>query len=158
VRAIHPGERAMRSEGLLALPDFSPDAIQRQQLDVGLVTAPGGRGLILHALRARGARVRLAEVYRRLAPRLNRRHHQRVLESRAPRAVLLTSAEALDNALTALPTAAADVLRDALAVASSARLASLARERGFAYAIEAGAPTPHALLDALEGHLQSHAA
>src|SRR5262245_20818508 len=38
VAAIHP--QAMHSEGLLALADFAEDG------EVGLVTAPGGRGLI----------------------------------------------------------------------------------------------------------------
>lgn len=158
LRAIHPAERAMRSEGLLALSDFAPAALARPKGDIGVVTAPGGRGLLAHALRARGARVRVAEVYRRLPPRFNRLHVEALLCSTAPRAVLLSSAEALDNALAALPPAAAACLRDALVVASSPRLAQLAHERGFAAVIEAGAPTPQALLDALVAHVAPDAA
>jgi uroporphyrinogen-III synthase len=154
VEAIHPGDRAMRSEGLLALPDFAPQAIARAGGDIGLVTAPGGRGLMLRALRARGARLRVAEVYQRLAPRLDRRHAEAMRACTQPRAVLLTSAEALQHALAALPADAADRLRDSLAVASSPRLAQLAREEGFHAVIEAGSPTPEALLDALQGHAQ----
>ena len=44
LRAIHPDDNAMRSEGLLALPDFAPEAIARAGGDIGVVTAPGGRG------------------------------------------------------------------------------------------------------------------
>jgi uroporphyrinogen-III synthase len=154
LRAIHPGEHAMRSEGLLALPEFSAAAIAQAGGDVGLVTAPGGRGLILHALRARGARVRIAEVYRRLPPRFDRRHADALRASAAPRALLLTSAEALTYALERLPADALACLRAALVVASSERLARLAREHGFAAAIEAGAPTPQALLDALQAQVR----
>jgi uroporphyrinogen-III synthase len=149
LRAIHPDERSMRSEGLLALPDFAPAVMLRTKADVGVVTAPGGRGLLTRALRARGARMRVAEVYQRLPPRFTRHHLDALHASRAPRAVLLTSGEALENALAGMPASAIVALLDAVAVTSSARLAQLAQERGFPRVIEAGAPTPDALLDAL---------
>jgi uroporphyrinogen-III synthase len=154
VAATHPAGDAMRSEGLLALPDFAPRSFPREQAAVGLVTAPGGRGLLARALRARGAKLHVAEVYRRLPPRFDRRHRDALLASRAPRALLLTSAEALDNALAGLPPEALVPLRDALVVASSARLAQRARECGFERTLEAGAPTAQALLDALQAHAQ----
>lgn len=155
VQAIHPAGSAMRSEGLLALPDFAARHFAKRDSDVGVVTAPGGRGLIVRALRARGARVRIAEVYRRLPPRLGPRHVEALRASQAPRALLLTSIEALENALGALPTDAVDILRDTLVVASSPRLSALAAGHGFARVIEAGAPTPQALLDALQKHAES---
>jgi uroporphyrinogen-III synthase len=123
-----------------------------------VVTAPGGRGLLLRALRARGARMRVAEVYRRLPPRLDRRHAEALRSSNAPRAVLVTSAEALDHALALLPADAVARLRDSIAVASSARLAQHAREHGFVTTIDAGSPTPEALLDALQAFVQHRAA
>ncbi|MFX9532994.1 uroporphyrinogen-III synthase, partial [Acinetobacter baumannii] len=52
----------MDSEGLLALPELR----DVRGIAVGLVTAPGGRDAIAPALRARGAQVRRADVYRRL--------------------------------------------------------------------------------------------
>ena len=148
--ALHPAADAMHSEGLLALPSLASAAIARAGGDVGLVTAPGGRGLLQQALRARGARVHVAEVYRRLPPRLDRRHGDALRASATPRAVLVTSAEALDHAFARLPTEAAARLRDSVAVVSSARLAERARQHGFATIIEASAPTPAALLDALQ--------
>jgi uroporphyrinogen-III synthase len=158
VAAIHPDERAMRSEGLLALPEFSAPALARSDGEIGLVTAPGGRGLLLHALRARGARVRVAEVYRRLPPRLDRRHADALRRSRAPRALLLTSAEALEHALAQLPVDAGALLRACLAVASSPRLADVAHAAGFDAVIDAGATTPRALLDALAAHARGRGA
>jgi uroporphyrinogen-III synthase len=155
--AIHPGERAMRSEGLLALTDFAPERLRGADADVGVVTAPGGRGAIVHALRARGARVRVAEVYRRLPPRFDRRHAAALRASRAPRALLLTSAEALDHALAGFDGEALACLRDATVVASSARLVDHARGCGFTCVIDAGAPTPQALLETLEAHARSFA-
>src|SRR5690606_22867134 len=53
----------MDSEGLLALPALG----DVQGLDVGLVTAPGGRGVIAATLARRGARVLRANVYERVA-------------------------------------------------------------------------------------------
>lgn len=151
VQAIHPDERSMRSDGLLALPDFARKNLSPTS-DIGLVTAPGGRGQILHALRARGAQVRVAEVYRRLPPRFDRRHFEALARSAPPRAVLLTSAEALVNALDGLPPAARAILLDAVAVASSERLAALARSHGYVEVLNARGPMVESLLDALDTH------
>ncbi len=148
VDAIHPGAGAMHSEGLLALPDFAAAHYARGG-DVGLVTAPGGRGLIAHALRARGAQLRVAEVYRRLPPRFDRRHFAALRASATPRALLLSSAEALRNTLDALPADLAALLRESVVVASSTRLARCAQELGFASVIHAQAPDPDSMLDAL---------
>jgi uroporphyrinogen-III synthase len=146
--AIYPGAGAMHSEGLLALPDFAASRYT-QGGDVGLVTAPGGRGLIAHALRARGAQLRVAEVYRRLPPRFDRRHFAALQASPAPRALLVTSGEALQYALAALPAELGVLLREARTIASSARLARLAQEHGFAQVDLAAEPGADALLDAL---------
>src|SRR6185312_12626032 len=54
------------SESLLALPELQP--VQDQT--VGLVTAPGGRGLLAQELRKRGARLAVAEVYERRPARV----------------------------------------------------------------------------------------
>lgn len=145
IHAISPPPDAMHSEGLLALPEWN-----RITGPVGLITAPGGRGTIPAGLTQRGLEIRRAEVYQRLPPRLDARHHRALMQSPAPRAVLVSSAEALDGALNALPAACRTHLLDAVAVACSARLADLAQERGFSCAIIAAAPTATAMLDALE--------
>ncbi len=143
--AISPSREAMHSEGLLALPQWNGIAGP-----VGLVTAPGGRGTIPDGLARRGLEIRRAEIYQRLPPRLDARHQRGLARAPAPRAVLVTSAQALEGALDALPPACRARLLDSVAVACSARLAGLARAHGFPRVVTATAPTAAAMLDALE--------
>ena len=115
------------SEGLLAMPALNPPPPR-----VGLVGAPGGRSLLPDTLAGRGAQVLRAEVYRRQPPRLDRRHRTALARARMPLYVLLSSGEALQNLLHALPEAARTRLLAACAIASSTRLAQAARTAGFA--------------------------
>jgi uroporphyrinogen-III synthase len=147
IRAITPPPTAMHSEGVLALPTW--DEVTGP---VGLVTAPGGRGVIDAGLAARGfPRVR-ADVYQRLPPRPTTRQIKALCAASAPRAVLMTSGEAIEGLVNTLPATARTVLLQSLAICSSTRLVQLATDSGFANAIEARAPTPSALLDALAIH------
>ncbi len=134
----------MDSEGLLALPALQ-DVKDRE---VGLVTAPGGRGEIAPALEARGARVLRADVYAREPVALAPRALQQLREARAPLVLALSSGEALQRVLDAAPADTASVLRRARVVAASARLAALAREHGFTDVVQAGGPRPRDLLAA----------
>src|SRR5690606_8228304 len=126
---------AMHSEGVLALPQLAGTMVRGRS--IGLVTAPGGRGIIAATLRSRGAMLRIAEVYRRLPPRFDSRHLRAVLDSHAPRALLLSSAEAFEHLLRAFHGEASARLRDATVVASSARLAEHARTQGYEQVIDA---------------------
>jgi len=116
----------MDSEGLLALPVLRVLDGQR----VGLLTAPGGRGLIAPTLQQRGACVVRADVY------------ERVLVSPTPAALAqlmkpgplwlaLSSQGALMAVLDALPEPARQRLLSARVVAASERLARVAVELGF---------------------------
>jgi len=147
IRAISPRADAMHSDGVLALPHW-------QHLDgvVGLVTAPGGRGVIAAGLVCRGLELVRAEVYQRLPPRPDARHLRALLASAAPRAVLVSSGEALDGILAALPAPARARLLDSVAIASSPRLADMARSHGFTGGVTASAPTAAAMLGALQQH------
>lgn len=113
----------MDSEGLLALPQL------RQVLgtDVGLVTAPGGRGVIAATLAARGARVLRANVYERVPIPPSPRAVAALAALDAPAWLLLSSGEALEHVLATLPPEALCALRRARVVAASERLAALAR-------------------------------
>lgn len=133
----------MDSAGLLALPRLQAvDGVR-----VGLVTAPGGRDRIAPALQARGADVLRADVYERIAvaPRADAIERLRALP--APW-LLLSSGEALEQLLAALPAEAALRLRRARVVAASAHLADLARRHGFTVAATAASARPRDLLDA----------
>ncbi len=131
--------RRMDSEGVLALPALAAPA------SVGLVTAPGGRGVIAPELEARGATVVRADVYRRqpLAPTPRALAGLHALS--APACVALSSGEALERVLDTWPAIAGQALRRCQVAAASERLAALARERGFAGAASAGSPRPAAL-------------
>ncbi|MFC5742653.1 uroporphyrinogen-III synthase [Dyella tabacisoli] len=98
---------------------------------VALIGAAGGRGVLRAELAARGAHLREVHVYRRVAPRLQRRHVDALKHLPASAAVLLSSAEALGYLQQLLPAAAFAKLCAATAVVSSERLAEAARAAGF---------------------------
>lgn len=144
--AVHAPDR-MDSEGLLALPVLADPAGRR----VGLVTAPGGRGLLASTLAAAGADLIRADVYERrpLTPSPARIAALMALPS--PWLLPLSSGEALETTLGHLPDAAASRLRDARVVAASARLARLAGALGFAEIAIAADARPGSLLAAMDG-------
>jgi uroporphyrinogen-III synthase len=134
----------MDTEGLLGLPQLQDVA----GLDIGLVTAPGGRGELAPELARRGARVLRADVYLREAVPLAPRAIAALRRLDGPAWLALSSAEALDRVLDALPSDARTALLEANVVAASERLAQLARTRGFAPAVVAASARPHDLMAA----------
>jgi uroporphyrinogen-III synthase len=134
----------MDSEGLLALPALR----DVQGRDVGLVTAPGGRGEIAPALTSRGARVVRADVYAREPVALSARAIQQLREADAPLVLALSSGEALQRVLAVVPADVAASLKQARVIAASERLRVLARELGFTDIEVAAGPRPADLVDA----------
>jgi uroporphyrinogen-III synthase len=133
------------SEALLELPELrSPEG-----RDIGLVTAPGGRGLIAETLARRGARVHVAPVYRRepVVPRADRL--RAALATPPTCALLVSSAEAFDGLWPVLPADAQEQLRQRPVVASSPRLAVMLAARGFGTIVPAAGAAPSRMLDAL---------
>ena len=143
LEAIMP-ERA-DSEGMLALPQLQRVRGKR----VGIVGAPGGRGLLESELKRRGAHVMQAHVYQRVPARLDRRHLQGLLRGRAPLYVPLSSNEALRNLLITLPADARHALLAGTAVASSERLLQAAHAAGFAHVLRAKSATDADLIGAI---------
>lgn len=121
------------SEGLLDHPALH-DLHHRR---VALIGAPGGRGLLREQIVARGARLHDLHVYRRVAPRLDRRHVDALLQLPPSAQVLWSSAEALQNLQQLLPGAAWVRLCAATAVVSSERMADAARAAGFSRIVRA---------------------
>ena len=142
-----PSPERMDSEGLLAMPALR----DVRGLDVGLVTAPGGRGVIAATLADRGARVLRANVYERvsIAPSPRAVAGLRALD--APAWLLLSSGEALEHAIATLPADAFDGLRRAAVVAASERLAGLARGHGLRVAAVAASAQVRDMLAACSG-------
>ena len=83
----------MDSEGLLALPALAEVAGR----EIGLVTAPGGRGLLAAALQARGAQVVRADIYTRVPQPIAPRALARLSHSPQPWVLALSSGEALQR-------------------------------------------------------------
>lgn len=139
--------RRMDSEGLLSLPGLAELTGQT----VGFVTAPGGRGVLVPALEARGARVIRADVYERIAVALSPRSLSRLAELDAPAKLALSSAEALQLVVDALPEPLLERLRRAQVIAASERLADIARTHGFTDVVVARSARPADLVAAAAG-------
>src|SRR5690606_35796285 len=113
--------------GLLGLPQLEHVHGQR----IGLVTAPGGRGVLAPTLTRRGATVLRANVYARTTVALSTPQREALdaaLQRPARVLLALSSGEALDALLAQV---AAPGLRKAAVVAASERLADTARAAGF---------------------------
>ncbi|MDB6163804.1 MAG: uroporphyrinogen-III synthase [Xanthomonadaceae bacterium] len=135
----------MDSEGLLALPGLS----DVQGTGVGLVTAPGGRNRIAPALLRRGARVVRADVYERLPVSPSPGAITRLCALRDPFWLAVSSGEALQRTLDALPIPAQARLRHARVAAASERLATRARASGFTEIHVAASARPRDLIAAM---------
>jgi uroporphyrinogen-III synthase len=137
------------SEALLALPGLQGPG------GVGLVTAPGGRGLIGETLARRGAAVHRADVYRREAvrPRADRLASLATLPAHS--ALLVSSGEAFDAFWSVMDEPARALLRGRPVVASSPRLAAMLASQGFAAIVAADAATPARMLAALAADVAS---
>jgi uroporphyrinogen-III synthase len=143
VQEVHAPAR-MDSEGLLSLPTLQDVSGH----DIGLVTAPGGRGEITPALLARGANVLRADVYEREPVPLSARALRQLRDADAPMVVALSSGEALQRVLEELPADLAAKLRGMRVVAASKRLHALARGQGFEDIEIARGPRPADLVAA----------
>jgi uroporphyrinogen-III synthase len=140
--AISPAR--MDSEGLLALPELQ----QIDGLTIGMVTAPDGRDLLLTTLQRRGAYIVRADVYAREPSALSPRAIRNLQAISAPMWLPVSSGEALQRVLSALPMAAQVHLRQALVIAASTRLAQLAQTLGFADVVLAESARPRDLIAA----------
>ncbi len=134
----------MDSEGLLALPALQTLEGQR----VGLVTAPGGRGVIADTVTAAGAVLVRADVYARQPVPVTPARVAALLQCAGPWLLPLSSGEALQRIDAALPDIARQRLRDAQVLAASDRLADLARDLGFTDIQRAADARPASLLAA----------
>lgn len=123
--ARYPTER-MSSEALLALSELQDIAGKRALI----VRGAGGREIIAEGLRARGATVEYAELYERAVPAYTPPVLQNLSQAAPPTAVMVSSADALDNLKTLFAPAVAAWPRLPLVV-SSPRLAEHAAALGF---------------------------
>ena len=137
VADVHAPQR-MDSEGLLSLPGLS----DLRDVTVGFVSAPGGRGILVPALEARGASVVRADVYEREAVAPSAQSLARLDAVNAPAHLALSSGEALRLVMDVLPERLRERLRRAPVIAASERLAELARTFGFGDVVIARSARP----------------
>lgn len=116
------------SEALLGLPGLQPEAIAGRK--VLIVRGEGGREHLAESLRARGAQVGYAEVYRRVKPDNDVETLLGPLRQGKIDIISVTSSEALDNLLEA-GTGERERLQATPLVVFHQRIADAARDRGF---------------------------
>ena len=122
------------SEALLALPQLNQVAGR----GVLIFRGEGGRELLAKALAARGARVFLAECYRRIRPRTDPSPLLAAWQRSEIDAVTAFSAEALDNLFALLGAAGAQWLRETPLFVPHARIAEGAAGLGIREALVGG--------------------
>lgn len=119
-------ERHGTSEAMLAMPELR----DVEGLDVVILAAAGGRGLMGEVLERRGASVQRIHVYRRIACRLPERLDARIEASRNL-VTLGASLEAVRGLDEGLSDSARGLVHAACLVVPSRRVAEQARQLGF---------------------------
>jgi uroporphyrinogen-III synthase len=118
---------AFNSEALLAMPPLQALAGKR----IVIFRGEGGRPLLGDTLKARGARVDYAEVYRRAKPSLDPRKLAQCWEQGEIQVVVVASNESLQNLFDIVGEVGQQWLRDTPLIVVSERAQRLAQELGF---------------------------
>lgn len=143
VRTIFTPEAGSNSESLLAMPAL-------QNLDgqhIGLITAPGGRGLIEPELVKRGARVHIVHTYQRKVIPLAAEQLDAINRMHPPFVVLCSSHEIFLSLWQQISPASQAKLRQGFWILSSIRLQALLQEAGILNTFVSSSPQPDAMLE-----------
>lgn len=143
IRNISTPHAGSNSESLLAMAAL-------QSLDkrrVGLITAPGGRGLIEPELVKRGARVRVVHTYQRKVIPVSAEQLDAIDKLQPPFVVLCSSHEVFQSFWQQISPALQSKLLQGFWVLSSARLQALLQEAGILNTFVSPAPQPDAMLE-----------
>lgn len=132
------------SEGLLALPELQQINGKKALIIRGL----GGRETLASGLRKRGCHVDYAELYGRCLPAHPRSWLQHALEDQPPDAIVISSAEAMDN-LKSLYKDWYPPWQSLPLYVASPRLAEQARHAGFQQVVQMAGATDAALIAGL---------
>lgn len=124
--SVHYPNGRMSSEALLALPELQ-DIAGKKAL---IVRGAGGREIMAEGLRARGATVDYAELYERAVPQHEATALRDLMQTCSPSAIVISSADALDNLKVLFAPSVAAWAQLPLVV-SSPRLAEHAQALGF---------------------------
>ncbi|TXI10435.1 MAG: uroporphyrinogen-III synthase, partial [Rhizobium sp.] len=142
--AVATPRGAYSSEGLLELPQFS----ELSGCRILIVTGEDGLAVLGPALRARGASVEMAEVYRRVAlPYEGERIGQTL---RTIDVIVITSGQALDHLFKLTPDSMQKVLLQKQLVVPGPRMVEKASQHGFRALITPEKMTDAGIVQALE--------
>lgn len=144
-------ENGADSSALLAHPELQDIHGQR----IGLITAPGGRGLLEKTLRERGARLAVAHVYRRETCAFGKARIAALATLPETTALMVSSGEAFEAAWRQFESRMQETLRRRPAIASSQRLAEMLVQNGFVTCLVARDASPKSMLAALAAHVSS---
>jgi len=138
------------SEALLALPEMQDVQDKRFVIFRGV----GGREVLADTLKARGARVRFAECYRRVNPQTDARVLATMWQNKQLHALVVTSSEAMRHLLAlAANDSDAEWMKQVTICVNHARIAEEASQHGLNVAV-ADAPGDEAMLQCLIGALR----
>ena len=147
-------EQTFNSEALLQLDDFDSSQIHNQSILI--IKGEGGRQLLQDTLAEKGARVVLAEVYKRKIPDVD---IQPLLENWSKNQiqwVTVTSNETLKNLYHMLNEQGQDWLRNTRLIVPSERCLQLAQQLGVKQILLAQAATDQAMLDIIIQNALKH--
>ena len=138
-------EGRMSSEALLELDSLKQVANKKALIVRGV----GGRELLATDLRERGAQVDYLEIYRRECPAYKTGELRQLLDKHLPDAIVVTSAEALEN-LKGLLERDGCSLSDTPLFVSSERIAEIASKSGFSNTVTMSGADDEAIIQSLE--------
>lgn len=138
-----------QSENLLSMPEFQ----NVKGRHIGLITAPGGRGLIEATLLERDAIIQVANMYRRVHLPIEERELESLRHLTPPFAVLCSSQEVFLSFWQQVDTALQKKLAQGLWVVSSIRLQGILHAANIPQTTVSPSPSPDAMLAHLE-HVQ----
>ncbi|MEO6172563.1 MAG: uroporphyrinogen-III synthase [Arenimonas sp.] len=152
VENITRPEHGSNSESLLALPTLQ----NVQGKNIGLITAPGGRGLIETILLERGANVFVANMYQRKSLAISADEIKNLRELHSPFAVLCSSYEIFQSLWQQIDAELKQSLGRGLWIVSSLRLQDLLQQAGILHISVSTSAQPEAMLAHLQ-HVQTQA-
>lgn len=141
---IYP-DRHGTSEAVLAMPELR----DVEGLEVLILAAAGGRGLMGEVLERRGAAVERIHVYRRVACELPAGAPERIVSAGSV-ITLGASLEAVSGLVDRLPQAAVERIRAAPLIVPSQRVADQAEKLGFRHRFVASGASDEAMLAELQ--------
>lgn len=138
------------SENLLAMPELQ----QVQGRHIGLITAPGGRGMIEATLLERDAIIQMANVYRRVHCPISEEELELLAQLKQPFAILCSSQEVFAALWQQIDSSLQKTLAQGLWIVSSIRLQHIVSAAGISNLTISPSPSPDAMLAHLE-HVQT---